>query len=145
MTEINNRLINELQDEDPCWYLSVGNDNDWANTKVLPGTYNSERYSKCICSKSRVELDAKCEEIKAIFSDKNFSYEQEKEDGKTYFRIFVSHQSDIQTINYEESNKNTLDQYTNYHNNCFLKEDDAIEVANKICDVLKIPHISRHI
>lgn len=144
MTDINNRLINELQDEDPCWYLSVGNDNDWANTKVLPGTFNSERYSKCICSKSKIELDRKCEEIKAIFSNKNFPYEQVKEDGETYFKIYVSHPSDIQFIKYKESNTNTLDQYTNYHNNCFLKEDDAIEVANKICDVLKIPHIGRH-
>ena len=114
MTEINNRLITDLQDGDPCWYLSVGQDNDWANAKVLPKDcpiiFDSKNFSKCLCSKSRAELEVKAKEIQAIFSDTNFHYEQVKEKDKTYFKVYVSYPSDIQTINYEESKINSLDE-----------------------------------
>lgn len=145
MDKLTNKLIADLQGEDSCWYLSVPNQNDWAKCFAKHDIYDSKKFAACICRRNKYEVDELADKIHLLFMDPP-AYLQVKDDAIPFFRINISYASDIKTIDYKKSSENekASNQFGLYHNNCFANEDDAVTVANKICDILGIQHISKH-
>ena len=54
-----------------------------------------------------------------------------------FYRITVSDDSNFNCINVQSPDGSKSDNQIEYTNNCFLKQNDAIEIANKISSILK--------
>lgn len=65
----NRKIIDssEIREGESCYYLSVPNHNDWANVKILPGSYNTEKYTKRIVAREEIDLYEKREKIQQLF------------------------------------------------------------------------------
>lgn len=59
----------EIREGENCSYLSVPNHNDWANIKILPGSYNTEKYTNRIVAREEMDLYEKRDKIQQLFKN----------------------------------------------------------------------------
>ena len=137
LCNMKNKLL-ELREGDNCYYLSVPNQNDWANIKILPGTYSQGPYSNCICAKTEDLLRDRQSKIQDLFKNMNIErYRQCPKGEKNFYRITVSDDSNFDCINVQSPDGSKSDNQIQYTNNCFLRQNDAIEIARKISSILR--------
>lgn len=144
LSKIMNRQISEPQVGDPCFYISVPYQNDWANCEIKKGEFKADNYNYCVYATTEKELKDQVEQIKKLFANP-CPYKQADENCEKFFRIIVSDDPNLKTIDYKEGSSKEVRDQKQYQNNCFAKEEDAIEVANKICSILKLERqITKH-
>lgn len=142
LSKIQNRFIVDelidIKEGEPCYYLSVPNDNDWAGTKILPGFYTAVNYSKCIVARTEKELEDKRNKLQQLFINPSKVCEVPENDDDKYWRVIVTGQSNIKTVHAKESEpeEKVCNQVNNYLNNCFKYEEDAWHRVAEIKDVL---------
>ena len=141
LSKIQNRFIVDelsIKEGESCYYLSVPNDNDWAGTNILPGFYTAVNYSKCIVARTKKELEEKKKKLQQLFINPSKNCEVPENDDDKYWRVIVTGQSNIKTVQALESKpgEKVCNQVNNYLNNCFKYEEDAWQRVAEIKDVL---------
>ena len=141
--KIQNRFIVDelsIKEGESCYYLSVPNDNDWAGTNILPGFYTAVNYSKCIVARTKKELEEKKKKLQQLFINPSKNCEVPENDDDKYWRVIVTGQSNIKTVQALESKpgEKVCNQVNNYLNNCFKYEEDAWQRVAEIKAVLGI-------
>lgn len=64
-------------------------------------------------------------------------YRQCPKGEKNFYRITVSDDSNFDCINVQSPDGSKSDNQIQYTNNCFLRQNDAIEIARKISSILR--------
>ena len=123
-----------------CSSLSVPNHNDWANIKILPGSYNTEKYTNRIVAREEMDLYEKRDKIQQLFKNPSKECEVPKDEDATYWRVIVSRQPSLRTVKtiVSKSGEKVSNQKNNYLNNCFKFKKDAEERVKEIQAVLCI-------
>lgn len=143
ISKIQNRFIVDelsIKEGERCYYLSVPNDNDWAETEILTGFYVAANYSKCITARTEEELEDKKNKLQQLFINPSKNCEVPENDDDKYWRVVVTGQSNIKTVHALESKsgEKVCNQVNNYLNNCFKYEEDAWQRVAEIKAVLGI-------
>lgn len=141
ISKIQNRFIVDelsIKEGERCYYLSVPNDNDWAETEILTGFYVAANYSKCITARTEVELEDKKNKLQQLFINPSKNCEVPENDDDKYWRVIVTGQSNLKTVHAIESRsgEKVCNQVNNYQNNCFKYEEDAWQRVAEIKDIL---------
>lgn len=119
----------------PCFYLSVPEENSWHTIKVKTGIYDKNNWEKRVFSPLRFVLDKKAKEIKKLFEDA--SYRQVNNDDVYFYKIIVPDQTALKKLHIEQSKKEEkASNQQSYRGNCFANEKDANDVAGKIWEIL---------
>lgn len=133
--KLQNRFIMdrvELKKGDPCYYLSVPHCNDWANVKISPLSHfpEDDEYKDYVVVKSerREILEQIIEKIKTLFLP---GKDGQASEGEQFYRICTETASDIRKLGVVSSSRNER-----YSGNCFKSEKDAMDVANKIWELI---------
>lgn len=136
LNKMKNKLL-ELKEGDKCYYLSVPNQNGWADIRVIKGEYHQGPYANCIYSSSQEALNEKAKKIQALFRDmKTERYKQSPDDAKEYYRISISDNSNFGELIVIRDTTLSSGNQKQYLNNHFLELDDAISIAETIRRIL---------
>ena len=130
----------EIREGENGYYLSVPNHNDQANIKILPGSYNTEKYTNRIVAREEMDLYEKRDKIQQLFKSPSKECEVPKDEDATYWRVIVSRQPSLRTVKtiVSKSGEKVSNQKNNYLNNCFKFKKDAEERVKEIQAVLCI-------
>lgn len=137
---LKNNLIMEnigIKDGTKCYYLTVGNDNDWANIGYKEDKFIYSNYKECVAvNKGHIKtLNNYIDQIKGLFNNHKFAPATE-EDGE-FYRIVADYPSKVKTVHVKKSkDKNQLKaQIRDYPRNVFKYRNDAINMANQIAKI----------
>ena len=133
-----NKLI-ELREGDKCYYLSVPNQNNWAEIYVKKGTYHQGPYANCIYSKTKAGLEIKAERIQTLFKHMDTNkYLQcfEISNSDEYYRISISDSPNFGKLEIIRDGKDTVKNQIQYLNNHFLMLEHAVHFAEQIKSIL---------
>lgn len=123
-----------------CYYLSVPNENDWAKVMIKEEPYNENSSKECVrISKDDIEglnnLIEMVVSIRLIFL--LHKYTLAKGD-RTFYRINVTHASDILTLKVVPDDASSLKNQIKYTGNYFQNEEDAELVAKQLKRIIGI-------
>lgn len=134
---LKNNLIMEnigIKDGAKCYYLTVENDNDWANIGYKDDTFIYANYKECVAvNKGHLKtLKNYIEQIKNLFDTHKYK-PATAEDGE-FYRIVVDYPSMIKTVHVKRSSdkEHLKAQIRDYPRNVFKYRNDAIDMANQI-------------
>lgn len=137
---LKNNLIMEnigIKDGTKCYYLTVGNDNDWASIDHKENTFIYANYKECVAvNKGHIKtLNYYKTQIKDLFS--NHKYAPATEEDVEFYRIVVDYPSKVKTVHVKRSSdKEQLKaQIRDYPRNVFKYRNDAINMANQIAKI----------
>lgn len=141
INNLKNRLIMNIvnfREGDKCYYLSVPQNSNWKDIKVLAETYTAEHnYELCIKDKESKPLEILANEIKRLFE--GIKSEQATDNDNNFYWVTVTTQSDLKTVKVrsKEDDSNAIASKC-FKNNCFKNRKDAEEVVASIKQIIGI-------
>ena len=137
---LKNNLIMEnigIKDGAKCYYLTVENDNNWANIGYIVDTFIYANYKECVAvNKGHIKtLNNYINQIKDLFNNHKYT-PATAEDGE-FYRIVVDYPSMIKTVHVKRSSdkEHLKAQIRDYPRNVFKYRNDAINMANQIAKI----------
>lgn len=137
---LKNNLIMEntgIKDGAECYYLTVENDNNWANIGYKDDTFIYANYKECVAvNKGHIKtLENYINQIKVLFNNHKYT-PATAEDGE-FYRIVVDYPSMIKTVHVKRSSdkEHLKAQIRDYPRNVFKYRNDAINMANQIAKI----------
>ena len=126
-----------IKDGTKCYYLTVENDNNWANIGYKDDTFIYANYKECVAvNKGHIKtLNNYIEKIKDLFNNHKYT-PATAEDGE-FYRIVVDYPSMIKTVHVKRSSdkEHLKAQIRDYPRNIFKYRNDAINMANQIAKI----------
>lgn len=123
-----------------CYYLSVPNENDWAKVTIMEETYNKRSSKECVRT-SKDDIKGLHNLIELVVSIRIIfllhKYTLAKGD-RTFYRINVTHASDILTLKVVPDDASSLKDQIKYTGNYFQNEDEAELVAKQLKRIIGI-------